>query len=149
MPTATCNALPCGAQPRGYLGRDLLDRLDSHSQRHRAPTNQYPRSHSRQHRHLYPLVAPLRFQSLRSPDFRLLVGEDPLAKPNFNSSIITPNIDGINEELRIAVDLVNVLYKPASASAYLTFWPVAGLIVSEHLEYTRAGQPVSGVRRHR
>ena len=31
-------------------------------------------------------------------------------------------------------------YKPAFASAYLTIWPVAGLIVSEHLEYTRAGQ---------
>ena len=40
---------------------------------------------------------------------RLLVGEDLLAEPIFNSAIITPNNDGINEELRIAVDLVNVL----------------------------------------
>ena len=67
---------------------------------------------------------------------RLLVGEDLLAEPIFNSAIITPNNDGINEELRIAVDLVNVRARLCiCASSNL-----AGLIVFEHPEYTRAGR---------
>jgi len=68
---------------------------------------------------------------------RLPIGENLLANPNFNSAIITPNNDGINEELHIAVDLVNVLeVRPLR----LRIYDLAGLIVFEHLEYTRAGQ---------
>ena len=67
----------------------------------------------------------------------LPVSRDLLANMSLSSKAITPNGDGVNDELTLEVALVNVL---APRPLRLRLYDLAGRLVYDHSEDSRAGQ---------